>query len=300
MILHFRARHFSSRHLQALSSGIAVTEVACLANDVISTSSVTKPAAGIQRGILANDVKSNSSVTQPAAHQVHGLDASNVVSATFLTKPVVGGPGQIFADDVTSLSTVGKPALHQTGGLLAENVISASSVTTPALVVIAPSVEQALLANDVVSASFVSTPALVEGTWPVEPEVPVGGGGGPGYGYYDDEYYRQRDQEQEERERERKRSLRKLAEAIDRAIARAQGQLEPPEDAETPLPVAEVVAIDDALEGIQDRVHQIEALGARILQADAELEALRLEAIELIRQAELDDDDEALELLLAA
>jgi hypothetical protein len=127
------------------------------------------------------------------------------------------------------------------------------------------------------------------------PEVPGGGGGG---GYF----YRRGEEEEEaeeRRRREREERYRDLARIIDRAIARAQGQLEPPEEAETPLPVAEVAAIDDALERIQDRVQAIDALGQRILKADAELEALRAQAIALIREAELDDDDEALELLLA-
>jgi hypothetical protein len=162
-------------------------------------------------------------------------------------------------------------------------------------------VEQALFANDVISASFVSQPMLDR------PEVvvpPLPTGPATGYGYY-----RRRSKEDEEeyqREREkREERLRDLARVIDRAIAKAQGEIagDLPEAATVPSagPTApELEAIDDGLTAIQERVQAIEDLGGRILEADAELEALRVEAIALIREAELDDDDEALELLLAA
>jgi hypothetical protein len=198
----------------------------------------------------------------------------------------------LLANDVTSASSVTSPVLGQGVALLADDVISASFVSQPT----AAEGGVALVAEDVTSASFVSTPVMV--VWaPVTGGGDAGVGGGAGGGYYE---RRRGKEDEEERESERKRRLRELADIIDRAIARAQGQLEPPSEAETPLPVAEIKAIDDALEAIQDRVQAIEALGSRILQADAELEALRLEAIDLIREAELDDDDEALELLLAA
>jgi len=223
----------------------------------------------------ANDVLSPSSVTSPGLLQTQVLDAVNVTSASSVTSPLFG---EIAA-----------------GSLLAENVTSASSVGQPALYTV-----QALLANDVTSGSSVSQPMLDR------PEVvePPGGAGGGGGGYY----YRRRskeDEEEYEREREkREESIRDLARIIDRAIAKAQGEIEPlteaPQPALAPVSQPEAIAIDDALEMIQDRVQVIEALGSRILEADAELEALRQEAIALMIEAELDDDDEALELLLAA
>ena len=49
---------------------------------------------------------------------------------------------------------------------------------------------------------------------------------------------------------------------------------------------------------IADRLATIESLDQRIVAADAELASLRDQAMALIEQARLDDDDEALELLL--
>ena len=128
------------------------------ANDVTSPSSVTKPALAIvvpNTALLANDVLSASSVTQPAATILRGLLANDVTSASTVTKPAVKQAHGVLANDVTSPSSVGQPAASVQRGLLANDIVSASTVSQPAVRSL-----QGLLAENVISASFLTEPVV--------------------------------------------------------------------------------------------------------------------------------------------
>jgi hypothetical protein len=88
------------------------------------------PAAG-EDDCLANDVISASSVTQPALHQLHALLANDVISASSVGQPAVHQSNVLLASDVLSTSSVGQPQVHQNHVMLANDLVSASHVSNP-------------------------------------------------------------------------------------------------------------------------------------------------------------------------
>jgi hypothetical protein len=139
---------------------------ACLANDVVSASSIIKPAVKQEHAILANDVTSPSSVSKPLLAIVvpnNALLANDVLSASSVGQPAATILRGLLANDVKSNSSVTQPTVKALHGLLANDVTSASSVGQPVLVVIAG--QNALSANGVLSPSSVGQPAVhqVEG-----------------------------------------------------------------------------------------------------------------------------------------